>query len=230
MPTSRNIGHIFIFHDDSEVRPTPTNLPRGEFIRVGQWPDAKSYHGRSKETFTPKEINAIRMRSAYLNRSISQHHFPLTHVWHDKDRGIKISTLRYVVRRLAGVPGLSKENNLADLEALSETCIVIWCLECDREPFRNTADQVLANLDRRGPRSPEDAKWLTIIAFVLRRDQGLKGHLENFVWHSTSELQGLQRQLENLIWRSTSELQFPEDLSQWVNGTLATFPDGKLIC
>jgi hypothetical protein len=186
MTTSGTIGHIFIFHDDDE--PRPTDLPRGEFVRVGAWADDKNHLGRKKHTFRPNEINAIRMRSAYLNRSISQEQFPLTHVWHDLDRGIRISTLRFVVENLpAEAPDPKGKYHP---RALSEICTVIWCLECDRHPFRKFADHVLRNWDRRGQWLPEEkAKCFTIIAFVLGLDRDLKAHLEDLVWHSSSRLQ-----------------------------------------
>ncbi|KAH8699416.1 hypothetical protein GQ44DRAFT_82494 [Phaeosphaeriaceae sp. PMI808] len=211
--SSEDSGHVFIFHGDDDDDPRPSTT-RSEVVVAGEQYERINHPDSMRETFSAAETKFIRMRSACLNRSIDREPNLPAHVWPDRVRGISTSRLRYVVRSLSRSAPIPEGTN--QLQALSDICSVIWFLECDRSPFLGAAESILQNwkTERREALDAE-VKWLTVVAFVLRRDDDLKAHLENLVWHSSAKL------------------EFPIDyLQKWVNGRWTLFPRrraGELI-
>jgi hypothetical protein len=181
--SSGDIKHVFIFHKDGELR--PTSSPQSEVVVAGEQDEEKRYHKDSKHTTLTLETNTIRMRSACINSSIVSSSNRATHVWPDPVRGINAKMLRYVVENLSAEELCWKGTR--QLEEVSGICIAIWSLQCSRKPFQKAADSVLQKHKIEFGKVQE-AEWLTIITFVLGKDDDLKQHLKNLIWQSGGAL------------------------------------------
>ena len=154
-------------------------------VVVGEQGDETRHRGLSQYTPSPSDTQIIRGRSACLGKVIERNPGLPTHLWPDQNRGISQSSLYYVICSLArGAPTPQGRNQLQEL---SDICHVIWILRCRKEPFQDAANHILGRYN--GVEADEtEAKCLSMIAFVLGRDDELRGHLKNLIWQCNSTL------------------------------------------
>lgn len=206
--SSSHHGHPFIFHDDGE--PRPVTLLADEVVVAGNPGDESRVPYPNQYSPSASETGRIRARSAYLDRFIRENPTLPIHLWPNPTRGISQSSLCRVIRSLAGSAGAPTPQGRNQLQELNDICKVIWILECSWRPFQTAARAVLRAYN--GVEINEtEARYLTVVAFVLRLDDELKSYLQN------------------LLWLSDASLDLPiEHLRDWVNGRhfkLSSRPD-----
>jgi hypothetical protein len=183
--------YLFVFHPENK----PLYLPHEQVVQVKRKEQADEDES-DKELYTLGQINAIRRCSAYFSSSFDISADHVHHIWPDNLHGISVTTLRFLVRKLAmstivSTPQATNQSDEEKLRTLCEICFGIWFLECDTRPFQDFAASILEGWQQGASRISElQKKQLAIIAFVLGGDQNrnLKSYLEDVVWHSSAEV------------------------------------------